>query len=253
MDDSCVLIGGKVVEEALRDAVASALHSVGFEYAGTEDRGGRGRSDLARREGSEEVTVWIFCGAEQSLACLSYPLGLARSLARHVAARVSGAMDLFLLEAVHRDRGGLQCRCEHLQVRPDGATATGPIGKELEAEFGPSPRFPEGRWEDLCDQKFHYAIGSLADAVEGRFFVEDDGPTWPQVGFVYRERTVGSPRLNDMARRIRSAERAEIVTLHGQIAIRIQGPDNAKVTSFVSHDEVERLRAALGPVLLDRR
>ncbi len=101
---------------------------------------------------------------------------------------------------------------------------------------------PRG-WEELADGKAYFAIGALADAVKAQFF-EETLPPQPTQATIYRERSLGSPRLDSVARSLRTSRRAELVTFRGQPGVRIEGMDGCITTSLLSQEELDALRRA---------
>ena len=256
--ETFVIIGARGSSgSALRKAVDHALDAAGYEYIGAEDGYAQGGpSQRARRDvDGKGLCVGIPVEGDRAMAELSYPLALAPKLARDVAANLAAEVELFAIRVLDKEGAPLECRCDHLRVGFDGATTTGEFGDHLEGEFGASAEDPDGRWLDLCDGKAYFAIGALIDIVKRHFFEVPDmmPPSEAITGSVYRERVLGSPRLDDIARRARSADRAEIIAFQNQIGIRLEGPDGTKTTSFVNQDELDVLTRLFGPKLVDRR
>ncbi|MEZ4247730.1 MAG: hypothetical protein R3B99_05770 [Polyangiales bacterium] len=253
--DTFVLLGAQVSAEVLEQAVGEALVEAGHVAIGTEAyERSAGSSARARREAERGVGVGVAASNERAMAELVYPLDLAPALARRIAASSGVEVVLFTLLAEVDAKGGLECTCDERRVDPRGVLVRGRFGDDLERDFGRGAEAPDGRWDDLCDGKPHYAIGALIDTAKAFFFDARELYDVPEPTHltVYRASSLGVPRLDDLVRRIRAAGGAEVHAMHGRVALRF-GPSNATQTAFVKDAELAALSGVLGAVLIDRR
>jgi hypothetical protein len=95
------------------------------------------------------------------------------------------------------------------------------------------------------DGAVYFAVSALVD--DARETVLPDGVRVGSIHFA-APASLGSRRLDEIARQVRFADRAQVTAMAGRDCIRITSV-GATITSFVEPDELTILRTALGSLL----
>jgi hypothetical protein len=166
---------------------------------------------------------------------------MARAVAARLAARLQRPIQVFTA-TVRADDRSLQCTIEDRVVQPDGKSASGTFAQQLEDSVG-------GDWRELCDDKPYAALTALLDAAMEAWIV---GPREQRAAAWTPPATLGDRRLDELARRIRIAARAQLATVDGRPCVRVTTAEGATTMSFLTADEEARLVPAVCALLEPR-
>jgi hypothetical protein len=157
-------------------------------------------------------------------------------LARRVARRLARPVRLFTATLVDEDP--IECAVDELVLGLEGAPRQGTWGRDFQDEIG-------GDWSSICDGKSYFAVSCCLEAAARSVL----GDAFEQRTFHLTEPvSLGSARLDEIARQVRLADEAKLADLGGRACVRVRNA-GATVTSFLSESELASLRAALCPIL----
>jgi hypothetical protein len=169
-------------------------------------------------------------------ACFAFggEAGFARALAQRVAKRLGREVRVFTAAFVERGQE-FECALGDLRVGHDGTVQNGRWADDLAAQC-------DGDWGSLCDGKPYFAVSAcLDDAVATAL---QDGNKKGGSLFFRSPPSLGSARLDDLAKRARLAERVQITQMGGRDCIRITSEGSTQ-TSFLDATEAAALREIL--------
>jgi hypothetical protein len=206
--------------ETARGALDATLSDIGYARS--------------REPNDVEATVFVGKGG----LCLKIPLTKAFGLvlARRVARRLARPVRVFSASLVGDDP--IECAVDELTLAPEGEPRQGRWGTELAEEQGDD-------WGALCDGKAYFAVNACLDHAVATALGEDHAG---ESLYLTAPRSLGAPRLDEIARQVRLADEAHLTAMAGRACVRIR-TSGATVTSFLSEPEIATLRAALGPLL----
>ncbi len=168
----------------------------------------------------------------------SFAAGIARRLAR----TLRGPVRLVTARLVEKAAGNESIECElgDVTVSPDGSQSPGRWAEDTTDTYGAD-------WGQICDGKAYAAVRALLD--EARHAVLPHGEAWSSLRF-RAPASLGSARLDEIARQVRFADRAVLATMAGRRCVRVTTVGTT-TTSFVEEPEADALRRALGALLAE--
>jgi hypothetical protein len=166
----------------------------------------------------------------------TFALALARRLARRLRLPVR-VLTARLIEA-NPPRDDIECDVDDLKVMPDGASKPGRWADDTVQEYGAD-------WSQICDGKAYFAVSSLLE--DARDTVLPGGDAQAPM-HLRAPATLGSPRLDEIAKQLRLADKATLANIGGRACVRITAAGTT-VTSFLEPSEADALREALGALL----
>jgi len=207
--------------DGARDALAAAFASVVT---------GLGFADAA----PADVEAPTFEGEQGACVAFLVPKDVALALGRRLARHLAKPVRVFTMSVKERGAGDFDCSVEDVTVAVDGSARVGPWARDFESEWG-------GHLSDLCDGKSYFALRSILDEAIATAL----GTPVARGSMRFRSpRSLGSPRLDAIALKARSAERVQLANLGGRDCIRFTSAGTT-VTSFLDADEARALRGAL--------
>ena len=165
------------------------------------------------------------------------PKAFALSWARVLARATGRAVRVFTASVLDGD-DGFDCALDDLLVATDGTTREGAWAADMTREYGED-------WGQICDGKPQLAVAALLDNAAETVI---GGGAAMRAFYISRSPSLGTPRLDEIAKQARLADRAQLTTVMGRECVRITSA-GATVTSFVTKDETEALVRALGSLL----
>jgi hypothetical protein len=181
-----------------------------------------------------EATVFIAKGGVCMRLDLTKAAGIV--LARRVARRLGRPVRLFTATLVDEDP--IDCAVDELVLGPEGAPRQGSWGRDFADEV-------DHDWGGICDGKSYFAVSLCLEAAARSAL----GEAFEQRTIQLTEpRSLGSARLDEIARQVRLADEAKLAEVAGRPCVRIKNA-GATVTSFLSESELASLRASLGAIL----
>jgi hypothetical protein len=168
------------------------------------------------------------------------PKALALALGRRMARALSRSVRVFTVRAV-LDGEDLDCLLDDVLLGKDGSARQGRWGTDLTAEH-------EDAWMNVCDGKPHYAASILTQDAAAEMLGEENDQR-DQEWWLAPPPSLGSQRLDEIAKQARLAEKTIITVVAGRDCVRMSDAGTT-VTSFVSKDDVARLREALAGLLV---
>lgn len=172
--------------------------------------------------------------------CFTAELTAAHALAfaKRFASKLAAPVRVMTAHLIMGKNDSFSCDVRDLTVTAAGAANPGPWAEALEREY-------VHRWDDVCDGKAYFAVSALM--TNARETALPDGAHGGSMWFAAPS-SLGSARLDEIARQVRFAERARFTEMGGRDAIQITSA-GATITSFVEPRELELLRTALDSLL----
>jgi hypothetical protein len=168
----------------------------------------------------------------------SFAVALARRLALRLRARAR-VLTVRLVADGESKSGKIECEIDDVIVLPDGSTKQGRWAEDTIAHYGSD-------FTDACDGKAYFAVSALLE--EARDTVVPDGRVQLPPMFLRAPASLGSVRLDDLAKQVRLADKAVLANIGGRSCVRITNA-GATVTSFLEPHEVASMKSALGRLL----
>lgn len=192
----------------------------------------------ARSVTAAEVDVSVATG-ERVVAFSSAELKktMALAVARRIAHRLKTSVRVFTVRLVDDGERSkkIDCELDEVVVRPDGSSKPGRWGEDTTAMYGSD-------WGQVCDGKAYFAVSSLLDDARETALPDVDAT---KLLHFRAPPSLGSPRLDELAKQARLADKAAFANVAGRACIRIT-TGGATVTSFLEPLEADALREALG-------
>jgi hypothetical protein len=166
----------------------------------------------------------------------TFALALARKLARRLRQRVR----VLTARLVTADNQGneIECDVDDLTVTPEGASKPGRWAEDAIQEYGAD-------WGQICDGKPYFAVSSLLEHARDTVLAGGEA----QASMHLRAPpSLGSSRLDDIAKQVRLADRATLANVGGRACVRITTAGTT-VTSFFEPADAEALLRAIGGLL----
>ncbi len=200
-----------------------------------------GELGYVRTQAAADLEIAIAAGPRAM--CFSGPMTAAPALAvgKRLAARLAAPVRVMTAHLIEGKDASFSCDVRDVTVTAAGAANPGTWAEALERDHVHS-------WDDVCDGKAYFAVSSLVR--DARDTVLPDGVLGDSIHFA-APTSLGSMRLDEIARQVRFADRTQLATMDGRACIRITSVGTT-ITSFVEPGELAILRTALGS-LLERR
>jgi len=168
---------------------------------------------------------------------------LAFALARRVASGIKKPVRALTVTVVESGKSeeDFDCIVDDQELDVKGARRRGAWADDTTAEYGSD-------WGQLCDAKPYALVDSLLTMGAAELLGEDVELRFAPHGHLRSPAAIGAPRLDEIAKRVRVAERAQMTVVAGRPCVRVTDTGST-VTSFIDAKDVETLRAALGALL----
>jgi hypothetical protein len=160
----------------------------------------------------------------------SFAVGFGKKLAQRLGAKVR----VCTMALVERAKD-FECVVDDLTLAPTGGASTvGRWGTDVTSEHGDN-------WDEICDGKSYFAVSALMRMAAATML---DAECDDRERFVLRAPpSLGSARLDALAREARLADRAQLTELAGRACVRITN-EGTTLTSFLDHAERDALRSS---------
>jgi hypothetical protein len=223
-----VLEGAVLFCEGSPEAIAEALDHVARDVGYT------------RATGSADLELDAMAGERALAFSGALPKTFALALARRLAQRLRSPVRVLTARLIEAKPGRdvIDCDVDDLKVMPDGTSKPGRWAEDAIASYGTD-------WGQLCDGKAYFAVSSLLE--DARETVLPQGEARPAIRFA-APASLGSTRLDEIARQVRLADRATLSEVGGRVCLRVT-TGGTTVTSFLAPPEVATLRNAIGALL----
>jgi hypothetical protein len=191
------------------------------------------------RDDGGELSLFTYSPARGGCLTATMPPSLARALARRLATQLAAPVSLLHGTAVFREDTKPACRFDAFEVvyEADGRQAVPrpPVVDEL--DFDDEALDTDKPWR-LVEWALDAAMHAWAPGA-GRSLGSTSYRAPPLTGV---------PKLDGLLTEVRLGAAAEIATVDGRAAVRVKTEDGSTITTFVTPEELARLRE-LAPML----